>query len=140
MVDDLTHIPDLLGSKYVQSEIGESYKQVYEFLENGKRVLFSGTPCQIIGLKAFLQKDYENLLTQDIICHGTPSPGSWEKYLQHRINEARSGEIKKIHFREKQSDGSTLLKIEISNGFVYKGSYIEIWGRWNINGILQQLL
>jgi coenzyme F420-reducing hydrogenase beta subunit len=73
------------GSKYVQSRIGESYKQAEEFLKAGRFVLFSGTPCQIAGLKLFLKKEYENLVTVDLICHGVPSPGVWRKYLDEFI-------------------------------------------------------
>lgn len=70
------------GSKYVQSSIGQSYKQVESFLRGGRLVLFSGTPCQIAGLKRFLRKDYENLTTVDFICHGVPSPKVWRMYLK----------------------------------------------------------
>lgn len=73
------------GSKYVQSQIGNSYKLVESFLRKGRKVLFSGTPCQISGLHLFLQKDYENLYTIDIICHGVPSPGIWREYLKEEI-------------------------------------------------------
>ena len=75
------------GSKYVQSKIGESYKQAKFFLTmgGGRKVLFSGTPCQIAGLKAFLQKDYSNLLTVDFVCHGVPSPLVWKKYLDELL-------------------------------------------------------
>lgn len=77
-----------MGSKYVQSTIGDSYKKVKEFLKKDKYVLFTGTPCQIEGLKSFLKKDYEKLYTQDIICHGVPSPLVWEKYKEYRkIND-----------------------------------------------------
>lgn len=69
------------GSKYVQSRIGKSYKQVCEFLTEGRKVLFSGTPCQIAGLKTFLHKEYNNLLSVDVVCHGVPSPLVWRKYL-----------------------------------------------------------
>ena len=65
-VDDLDKIR---RSKYVQSKIGDTYKRAKKYLESGKKVLFTGTPCQINGLYSFLQKDYENLYTQDIICH-----------------------------------------------------------------------
>lgn len=75
------------GSKYVQSFIGNSFKQVEEFLKLGKKVLFSGTPCQISALYLFLRKDYENLYTMDFVCHGVPSPGIFKWYLQERINE-----------------------------------------------------
>lgn len=62
------------GSKYVQSKIGDSFKQVEYFLKQGRMVLFSGVPCQIAALKLYLQKEYDNLLTVDVICHGVPSP------------------------------------------------------------------
>ena len=73
------------GSKYVQSNIGNSYKQVEEFLKTGREVMFTGTPCQIAGLKKFLRKDYKNLLTVDFVCHGVPSPMVWRKYLEEEI-------------------------------------------------------
>ena len=76
------------GSKYVQSKIGNMFKKAEVFLKEGRWVLFSGTPCQIAGLKNFLRRDYTNLLTVDFICHGVPSPGVFRTYLQERINEA----------------------------------------------------
>lgn len=80
------------GSKYVQSRIGDTFNQAEQFLKQGRSVLFSGTPCQIAGLKLFLRKEYENLLTVDFICHGVPSPGVWRKYLEELI--AREGRRK----------------------------------------------
>jgi coenzyme F420-reducing hydrogenase beta subunit len=74
------------GSKYVQSRIGESYLQAQEFLEKGRKVLFSGTPCQISGLKLFLGKEYDNLLTIDFVCHGVPSPKVWRMYLSQLVD------------------------------------------------------
>lgn len=73
------------GSKYVQSRIGDVYKQVKQFLKTDRKVLFSGTPCQVAGLKLFLRKEYENLLAVDFICHGVPSPMVWRKYLGELI-------------------------------------------------------
>lgn len=73
------------GSKYVQSSIGESYRQVEAFLKSDRKVMFTGTPCQVAGLKRFLKKDYENLLTIDVICHGVPSPLVWRNYMQEEI-------------------------------------------------------
>lgn len=73
------------GSKYVQSRIGETFKQAEAFLKLGREVLFSGTPCQIAGFKLFLCKEYDNLLTVDFICHGVPSPGIWHTYLNETI-------------------------------------------------------
>lgn len=77
-VDDLYK---LQGSKYVQSDIGNCYSQVKSLLEANEYVLFSGTPCQIEGLLSFLKKDYDTLITVDIICHGVPSPKAWRAYV-----------------------------------------------------------
>lgn len=86
------------GSKYVQSNIGITYKKTKELLEEGKLVLFSGTPCQIKGLYTYLgNKTYGNLLTQDIVCHGVPSPVVWQKYVV--LKKKRN--IQKISFRDK---------------------------------------
>lgn len=70
------------GSKYVQSFIGNSYREAEAFLKQGREVLFSGTPCQIAGLKRYLRKDYENLFTVECVCHGVPSPLVWQEYLK----------------------------------------------------------
>lgn len=78
------------GSKYVQSRIGDTYREAKEFLKQGRKVLFSGTPCQIAGLKKFLCKEYNNLLTVDFICHGVPSPGVWQRYLNELREELRA--------------------------------------------------
>lgn len=76
-------IKEFRGSKYVQSRIGTSYKDVEKFLKSGRIVLFSGTPCQIAGLKLFLRKDWgTQLITVDIVCHGVPSPLVWKEYLK----------------------------------------------------------
>lgn len=70
------------GSKYVQSDLGNTFSSVKEDLRLGIPVLFSGTPCQVAGLKAFLRKDYDNLLLVDLICHGVPSPKVWADYIE----------------------------------------------------------
>jgi len=84
-VEDLSLIR---GSKYVQSCIGDTYKKVENYLKQDRLVLFSGTPCQISGLKSYLKYDYENLIMQDIICHGVPSPYVWQRYLDFRKRTA----------------------------------------------------
>ena len=81
------------GSKYVQSRIGDSFRQTECFLKTGRKVLFSGTPCQIAGLKLFLKKEYDNLLTVDFICHGVPSPGVWRKYLKEIAARRAAGAV-----------------------------------------------
>lgn len=77
------------GSKYVQSRIGNTYQQAENFLKQGRKVMFTGTPCQIAGLKRFLRKEYENLLAVDFVCHGVPSPKVWRMYLDETL--ARQG-------------------------------------------------
>ncbi|MBR2436329.1 MAG: Coenzyme F420 hydrogenase/dehydrogenase, beta subunit C-terminal domain [Alistipes sp.] len=79
------------GSKYVQSVIGDNYIKTKQFLNNGRKVLFSGTPCQIAGLKKFLRKDYENLLTVEVVCHGVPSPMVWRDYLDYKRAKRAAG-------------------------------------------------
>lgn len=81
-IDDFALLEKLLGSKYVQSDLGRIFNQVCADLHEAKKVLFVGTPCQVAGLKAFLGKDDDNLITADLLCHGVPSPKVWEKYLQ----------------------------------------------------------
>lgn len=78
-------IASFKGSKYTQSDMKSNFRDAEQFLKQGRNVLFSGTPCQIAGLKGYLRKDYQNLLTVDFICHGVPSPGLWNKYLKEVI-------------------------------------------------------
>lgn len=97
-VETVDEIDVFRGSKYVQSNIGESFKKAKGFLDSGRIVLFSGTPCQIAGLKAYLRKDYDNLITVDLICHGVPSPMIWQRY----VNELGQGKkLTYMTFRDK---------------------------------------
>lgn len=95
-----TDLDLLRGSKYVQSSIGDIYKQVKNDLENNNPVLFTGTPCQVEGLRSYLRKEYVNLITMDFICHGVPSPLVWEKYLK-KMKKFKQENIKNIYFRNK---------------------------------------
>lgn len=92
-------IEPFMRSKYVQSRIGDTFKQAKQFLEQGRWVLFSGTPCQVGGLQAFLGKKYEQLISVDLICHGVPSPAVWRGYLKDYVKD---GEILSINFRDKK--------------------------------------
>ena len=76
------------GSKYVQARTKSTYKQCEKFLKEDRKVLFTGTPCQIAGLHHYLRKDYNNLITCDFVCHGVPSPKVWRMYLDKVINGA----------------------------------------------------
>lgn len=96
LVDNMKDMESLYSSKYVQANPNEIFKKVKENLENKKLVLFSGTPCTINGLKNYLKKDYENLYTCDVICHGVPS----KKWLNKYKNSLKR-KIEKINFRSK---------------------------------------
>lgn len=110
--ESLDGIGVLCGSKYVQSKIGDTYKQCECFLKNGRYVLFCGTPCQIAGLNLYLRKDYDKLLTVDIICHGVPSPKVWHEYIMSveqmytskdkAIDKSNGKLIQDISFRDKR--------------------------------------
>lgn len=91
------------GSKYLQSRIGTVFKDVEKDLKSGKEVLFSGTPCQIDGLKQFLKKDYVGLFTIDIVCHGVGSQAYFDKYLTTLTEKWPS--LKELKFRSKRFAG-----------------------------------
>ena len=90
-------VAPLRGSKYFQAKVGDTFKLVKQDLMDGKRVLFSGTGCQINGLSSFLGKDYPNLFLLDIICHGVPSPKLWKEYVEYQ--EKKYGKLQSVNFR-----------------------------------------
>lgn len=92
------------GSKYVQARTADTYAQCEKFLKDGRKVLYSGTPCQIAGLKHFLRKEYDNLLAVDILCHGAPSPKVWSMYLDEvtkNVHGRFDERVREIRFRDK---------------------------------------
>lgn len=91
---------NMRGSKYIQSKLGDTYKNVKKDLMDGRLVLFTGTSCQVAGLKRYLGKEYENLLCVDIVCHGVPSPKVWGEYL-HWQEEKNTAKVVKADFRNK---------------------------------------
>lgn len=115
----------LRGSKYVQSDIGGAYKQAKHFLEQGRAVLFTGTPCQIGGLKAYLGKDYEKLYTQDLICHGVPSPAVWKAYAEH-LERKYADKLYGVSFRNKKSGWKTY---SVSAVFADNAKYEQVASR-----------
>lgn len=107
------------GSKYVQSDLRNSFQLVRVLLDAGRMVLFSGTPCQIGGLLSFLEKRYDNLFCLDFICHGVPSPYVWKKYLQEQVQKYRSP-IKDISFRDKTTGWTQFsMRINFKSGKAY---------------------
>lgn len=112
--DNQKELQALLKSKYVQSDVAGVFSQVKNELNNNRWVLFSGTPCQVAGLKCFLKKDYERLLLIDVICHGVPSPKVWKKYLLEKMTKTMQGyQIYNVDFRDK-SDSWMDYKFSIS--------------------------
>lgn len=103
-------------SKYVQSNQVGVYQRVQEELRKGRTVLYSGTPCQVAGLKSYLGNEYENLITVDIFCHGVGSPLYWEKYVQY-VSRKMKSPVKEICFREKTYGyNSACLAVYFQNG------------------------
>lgn len=113
------------GSKYVQSDMQKSYIKAKEYLNNNKLVLFTGTPCQVAGLYSYLGKDYDNLITCDIVCHGVPSPKIFNDYYNLMKKKYKSSIIS-LNFRDKSNGWNTgTLKITFNKG----KEYSEIWNR-----------
>lgn len=90
------------GSKYVRSDLNNSFESVKRFLNENRMVLFSGTPCQCNALKIYLGKDYENLINCDVICHANPSPKVFKKYIEE-LQRNKGKKIKNIYFRSKEN-------------------------------------
>lgn len=135
--DSQDGIQAMMGSKYLQSDMGNSFSEARKFLREDRKVLFTGTPCQIAGLKHFLKKDYDNLLTVEVVCHGVPSPSAWNSYLDNSFNVLIEGaedttmnmlvsynirNIKSINFREKRNGWKNFGLSIGFEGFKQKGS------------------
>ena len=117
--NNIYEIEKFRGSKYVQSETLNTYNEVKDLLKKGKLVLYTGTPCQIAGLKKFLSnKEYENLITIDNICHGVPSPKIFEQHKQYLENKF-SSKITGINFRYKTKNRTQNIKVKFQNGREY---------------------
>ena len=99
------------GSKYVQADLQQTYRQVQYLLKQGRIVLFTGTPCFVSGLNHFLRKDYDNLLTVDFVCHSIPSPMIWRRYLSE-LEQREECKVSNVTFRDK-SNGWTNYSIRL---------------------------
>jgi len=100
MITNMEELLPALGSKYVQSNIEGTFEECKKVLEEGRKVLYTGTPCQVYALRGYLGKDYENLVTQDLICHGNTSPHFFRRYLEWAQKESGK-RITSISFRKK---------------------------------------
>ena len=115
----------LCGSKYVLRRIGVVYLLAEELLREGREVLFTGTPCQIAGLRTFLGRDYDNLSALDIICHGVPSPRAWRRFLACREREAES-RAAAVSFRRKDEGWRRFsMAVAFENGAEYRKTFKE---------------
>ena len=132
-VDNEVVLAELRGSKYVQSDMGDCFQEVRDSLVSGREVLFSGTPCQIAGLKHFLLLSnkvlFEKLILVEIVCQAVPSPFMWGKYLAWRMKSANGnsgtrGKIERIAFRCKELGWKRYsMFIEESNGVIYSSEH-----------------
>lgn len=118
---------ELRGSKYVQSDMGNIFKQVEQDLKAGRKVLFSGTPCQTAGLSSFLRLRKivtDNLLICDIVCHGVPSPNIWNDYLKY-IEHKEGKKVVAVNFRDKQKYGWAAHKesFRFNDRYLYTDTY-----------------
>lgn len=109
-VEKVEEIVGLQKSKYVQSSTEGVFPEVERCLQSGRAVVFSGCPCQVAGLKAYLGKEYDTLTTIDLICHGVPSPGFWESHIESLIG---SSHVESITFRRKDSSARTTFSLDI---------------------------
>lgn len=109
-VNNVKDLHNIQGTKYVQSYAGNIYKDVKKNLDNGKKVVFSGTPCQIQALYSYLNGDNENLLTVELICHGVPSVGLFKDYIVD-IEKTYNKKVKKVNHRIKDKKFGPLLRI-----------------------------
>jgi len=123
------------GSKYVRSDLKDSYKKVGEFLKQDRYVLFSGTPCQCQGLRTYLGKEYDKLITCEIICHANPSPKVFE-YYKKNLEKQKGIKVKNIYFRSKKNGWKNQTPIilyanaeEEEETYFYKGFVQELFNR-----------
>lgn len=120
-IDDASQISRFASSKYVQSEMNDTFKEIKKILKSGRQVVFSGVPCQVAGLLNFLKRKYDNLITVELVCHGVPSPGFWKKYLDYQCQHYGSN-ITTVNFKDKRLGyGSPSMKLTFSNGRIHYG-------------------
>ena len=122
-VENEDDLAKLRGAKYAQSDLRGIFVQIKQKLEAGQPVLFSGTPCQVGGLKAYLEKDYENLVTVDFVCHSVPSPMAWRAYVKYRADQDNQGKLPgAINLRSKKTGWTNY---QYSNEFRYADGHIH---------------
>lgn len=114
-VENMLNIKRIQGSKYVQSDINTTYTEAKKYLNEGRWVLYTGTPCQIAGLKSYIGKNYETLITADIICHGVPSAEFFKGYIKHLEGKLK-GRVIDFKFRDKSKGWGLMGKVIYKKG------------------------
>lgn len=123
--DSIGSLKRLSGSKYVQSDLYSVFEEVRDLLNEGRKVLFSGTPCQIAGLRSFLGETADRLVTVDVACHGVPSPGLWEKYVD-ALEIRYKGKLTHVNFRDKSRSWRRYdFNVEVEDGKSFSMPYIK---------------
>ncbi len=109
-IENISDIKKLQGSKYVQSNLNSTFSEIKNYIRSGRQVLFTGTPCQIVGLLSYLGKNYDNLLTVDIICHGVPSPAFFKGYINF-LEDKLNSKVIDFQFRDKSKGWGLIGKV-----------------------------
>lgn len=118
--DNIEGLKNFQGSKYVKSDLNDSYQKVKDFLNEKKYVMFSGTPCQCQGLRTFLGKEYDKLITCEILCHANPSPKVFKMYKLN-LEQIKKQKVKRISFRSKENGWNNKTPIiELKDGQKFK--------------------
>lgn len=122
------------SSKYVQSDLKDCYTKIKKWLTQNRKVLFTGCPCQVAGLYAFLGGDKNNLYTIDLICHGVPSPKFLKRYLEYQ-SEKNGGQVNYLNFRSKDKKGwSTRIKIKTKKKTMEMPLVLDRYGKHFMEG------
>ena len=127
--ETLEDVKPFMGSKYVQARTATAYRDAETFLKQGRKVLFSGSPCQIAGLHHYLRKDYDNLTTVDFVCHGVPSPKVWQRYLDEVVKAGKQA-INDVKFRNK-GNGWKKFNFVLSYNHDSKSYSLSSWHQQN---------
>lgn len=138
--EDFYQVEKMKGAKYVQSKSWQCFSVLRTYLENGKWVLFVGTPCQVAGFRSFLKKDYEKLILVDMICHGVPSEEVWGKYLVQRTElDTKVGKLYNVDLRNKKT-GWSKYAYSVDMKYTDNSSYSVPQNEdWYIRGFIQNL-
>lgn len=134
-IQNKEELPRLMGTKLVQSDMGECFQQVRYYLDRGKFVFFTGTPCQVEGLYKYLGEYPERLLTADTLCIGVPSPGVWSKMVE-AMRYIKQRRVQTVQFCKKMSGGDHRFVVGYEGGGQYDAPLLKSdYGRGLFRGL-----